>query len=80
MYEYACVFVINFCNFFMIGILYNALRCNIEFDQAYCKDLLKRVIRKFILHFCDMYSIFYELLTFHEFQEIFKSENDFEID
>jgi hypothetical protein len=54
----------------MIGILHNAIMHNMEFGQAYCKDLPKRILQKFILHFCDMYSIFYELLKFNEFLEI----------
>jgi hypothetical protein len=54
----------------MIGILYNAIMHNMEFGQAYCKDLLKRILQKNILHFCYMYSIFYELLKFNEFMEI----------
>jgi hypothetical protein len=41
-----------------------------EFGQAYCKDLLKRILRKFILHFCNMYPIFHELLKFNECLEI----------
>jgi hypothetical protein len=41
-----------------------------EFGQPYCKDLLKGIQRKFILHFCDMYSILYKLLMYNEFLEI----------
>jgi hypothetical protein len=54
----------------MIGILYNAIIHNMDFGQAYCKDLLKGIQRKFTLHFCDMYSILYKLLMFIEFLEI----------
>jgi hypothetical protein len=43
---------------------------NLEFDQAYCKDLLKGILWRFIFHFCDIYSIFHELLKFNEFLEI----------
>jgi hypothetical protein len=41
-----------------------------EFGQSYCKDLLKRILQRFILHFCDTYFVFYELWKFHEFLEI----------
>jgi hypothetical protein len=34
MYEHACIFVINFFNIFIIGILYNALMHKIEFGQS----------------------------------------------
>jgi hypothetical protein len=64
-------FVINFSKIWMIGILYNAIMHNLEFGQAYSKDLLKRILWRFILHFCDIYSIFYELLKFNKFLKIF---------
>jgi hypothetical protein len=60
----------------MIGILYNAIMHNMEFGQSYCKYLLKRILRRFILHFCDIYSVFYELLKFNEFFKK-KLENNF---
>jgi hypothetical protein len=31
------------------------------FGQAYGNDLVKRILRKFILYFYGIYSIFYEL-------------------
>jgi hypothetical protein len=37
-----------------------AINHKIEFGQAYCKDLLKRNTRKFILYFFEFYCIFYE--------------------
>jgi hypothetical protein len=33
----------------VIGILYNAIMDNMEFGQAYCKDLLKKESKKIIL-------------------------------
>jgi hypothetical protein len=63
--------VINFTKIWMIGILYNVIMHNLEFGQAYSKDLLNWILWRFILHFCDIYSIFYELLKFNEFLEIF---------
>jgi hypothetical protein len=69
MYEHAFIFVINFFNIVIIGNVYNALMHKIEFGQSYFKDILKRTLNKFTLHFCDVYSILYELLKFHEFLE-----------
>jgi hypothetical protein len=51
MYEHAFIFVINFFNIVIIGIVYNALMHKIEFGQAYSQDLHARIIKKFILHF-----------------------------
>jgi hypothetical protein len=31
-----------------------------EFGQAYYRDLLMRILRKFILYFYDFYTIYYE--------------------
>jgi hypothetical protein len=31
-----------------------------EFGQAYCQDLVKRILKQFILYFYNIYSIFYE--------------------
>jgi hypothetical protein len=69
MYEHAFIFVINFFNIVVFGNVYNALIHKIEFGQSYFKEVLKRTVNKFTLHFCEMYSIFYELLKFHEFLE-----------
>jgi hypothetical protein len=35
-----------------------------EFGQAYCRDLLKRNPRKFMLHFSKFYFILYGFLKF----------------
>jgi hypothetical protein len=32
-----------------------------EFGQAYCKDILNRILWKFILYFSEFYSIYYEV-------------------
>jgi hypothetical protein len=34
-----------------------------EFGQSYCKDLLKRITKKFSLYFFKFYSIFYGFLN-----------------
>jgi hypothetical protein len=72
MNEHAFIFVINFFNIVIIEIVYNALMHKIECGQSYCKDLLKRILWRFILRFCDIYSVFYELLKFNEFLKIVK--------
>jgi hypothetical protein len=49
-----------------------------EFGQAYYKDLLKRIPKKFTFHFSKVYSIFYgffEVYTY--FLEILKRKKDF---
>jgi hypothetical protein len=45
----------------------NFLQCNSaenRFGQAYCIDLLKRILTKFNLYFSKLYCIFY---TFYKF-------------
>jgi hypothetical protein len=48
-----------------------------EFGQAYCKDLLKRVPMKFISYFCEPYYIFYACLNFIRFSENVKEIEKF---
>jgi hypothetical protein len=43
-----------------------------EFGQAYCQDLLRRIIRKFILYFTKLYFIFYVFLNFTQISKNFK--------
>jgi hypothetical protein len=40
--------------------MYNAIIHTYRFGQVYCKFLLKRILRKFILHFFEFYIIYYE--------------------
>jgi hypothetical protein len=35
-----------------------------EFGQSYCRDILIRILRKFILNFYDFYSIYYGFWKF----------------
>jgi hypothetical protein len=35
-----------------------------RFGQAYCIDILKRILTKFSLYFCEFYTNFYEYLNF----------------
>jgi hypothetical protein len=46
-----------------------------EFGQSYCQDPLKRILRKFILQFSELYFIFYVFYKFTTLSENFKSEN-----
>jgi hypothetical protein len=41
-------------------ILYKAIMHKNGFGQAYCKDLLKMILRKFISYFYVFYFLFYE--------------------
>jgi hypothetical protein len=50
----------------MIGILYNAIMHNLEFGQAYCKDLLKRI-----------QNLFHIFLSFISFSMHFRILNKF---
>jgi hypothetical protein len=42
-----------------------------EFGQAYCRYLLKRILRKFILYFLDFYTKCYKILKFILFSVIY---------
>jgi hypothetical protein len=42
-----------------------------EFGQAQSQDLVNRIIRKFILHFYDLYFIFYQFLNLKQNFEIY---------
>jgi hypothetical protein len=44
MYEYAFIFVINFFNIHIIGIVYNASMHEIVFGRSYYRDLHKRIV------------------------------------
>jgi hypothetical protein len=54
------MFVIKYSNIWFVGILYKAIMHKMEFCQAYLKDILKRITRKFILYFFQVLFIFYE--------------------
>jgi hypothetical protein len=46
-----------------------------EFVQSYCKYLLKRNPRKFILYFSELYTNCYEIWKFILFSEIYLDGN-----
>jgi hypothetical protein len=48
-----------------------------EFCQAYCKDMLTRIPRKFISQFYELYSIFYVFWKVTQISGIFKSKKKF---
>jgi hypothetical protein len=53
-------FIVNkFLKFYLLGILYNAIMHKCRFGQSYCIDLLKRILKQFILHFSELYFLFY---------------------
>jgi hypothetical protein len=43
----------------ILGIFYNAITHKNGFGQAYCIDLLKRILTKFNFYFFELYYIFY---------------------
>jgi hypothetical protein len=55
------IVVTNFFKFCIQEILYNAIMHKCRFGQAYCIDLLKRILRKFIVIFFEIYTNFYVL-------------------
>jgi hypothetical protein len=57
----------NFCKqilkILILGISYNAIMHKCRFGQACCIDLLKRILKKFILQISEVYFISYEFLN-----------------
>jgi hypothetical protein len=53
-------FVIKYFKIWFKGISYEAIMHKKKFGQAYCKDLLNRILWNFILYFSEFYSIYYE--------------------
>jgi hypothetical protein len=51
------IVVTNFFKFCIQEILYNAIMHKCRFGQAYCIDLLKRILRKFIVIFLNFIQI-----------------------
>jgi hypothetical protein len=47
-------FVIKFSNVWVIEIFYEVIKHKMEFDQAYCQDLLTRILYKFISYFSEL--------------------------
>jgi hypothetical protein len=44
-------------------MLFNVAMHKMEFGQAYCKDLLKRILKKFISYFSEFYFVFFKFLN-----------------
>jgi hypothetical protein len=57
LYEHAWSFENKYIKLRFIGIFYEAILHKMEFGQAY-KDLLNRILMKFILYFSKFYCIF----------------------
>jgi hypothetical protein len=49
-----------------------------EFGQAYCKDLLKSILNKFISYLSEFYTIYYEFFKLNKFLEIEIRKTDLE--
>jgi hypothetical protein len=54
------IVVIKYSKLWFIAIVYNAIMHKMQFGQAYCQDLVKRILKKFILYFSMIYTIFYK--------------------
>jgi hypothetical protein len=52
-FTYYIFFVIKYSKIRFIEIFYEVIKHKIEFGQAYCHDLVKRVLNKFILYFYE---------------------------
>jgi hypothetical protein len=61
------MFVNNFFNDCMFGILCNAIIYKCRFCQAHCIGLLKSIPTNFILYFSKFYSIFMHFISLHHF-------------
>jgi hypothetical protein len=57
MYEHAWRFLNKNIKLSFIGIFYEAIMNKMEFGPAYCKDLLNKILKKFISHF-SKFSVF----------------------
>jgi hypothetical protein len=55
---------LNTLRFDLLQFFYNAIMHKSIFGQAYCKSLLKRIIRKFNLSFYEFYANFCEFWKF----------------
>jgi hypothetical protein len=69
------IFVINFFEVWFLGILYNALLRKWWSGQVLWVYLVTR-IKKLILHFLDVYTIFYGVWKFIWISEIIKTLNE----
>jgi hypothetical protein len=67
--KFACLdvyrfFVINYLKFWFTEIFYHAVMHKNGFGHAYCQDLVKMILKKFISYFSDIYTIYYNFLKF----------------
>jgi hypothetical protein len=74
--EHAWIVVNTFFNISIIEIFYRAILHEKEFGQAYCKDLFKRIPKKFTC-FSKVYSMFYGFLKFIRISGNLNLENTF---
>jgi hypothetical protein len=67
MYEHAWRFVINYFKSWIPEILYKTIMHKYRFGQDYCIDLLRRIPKKFSLHFSEVSSNLHEFWKFKHF-------------
>jgi hypothetical protein len=60
--------------YLILGIIYKEIKHKYGFGEAYCKDLLKWILKKFTLYFSKFYFIFYE---FQKLKQISRNFNSF---
>jgi hypothetical protein len=60
MYNFLWIFVIKYSKIWFMEIFYTVIMHKNEFCQAYCKDLLTRILEKFIPYFSEFYFIYFE--------------------
>jgi hypothetical protein len=53
-------FVNKYSKIWVMEIFYEAIMHKMVFGQSYCKDLLQRILWKFIIYFSKFYSIYYD--------------------
>jgi hypothetical protein len=70
MYEHAWIFINRFFKFCILGILYHAIMHKCGFVQDYCLDLLKIILRKFILYFLSIIVISTYFRSLYGFLEL----------
>jgi hypothetical protein len=73
---FLCNFLNKYSKIWPIEILYKAILHKIEFGQAHCKDLVKIILRKFILYFYEISTNLYEFFMFKRISGVFKRSNE----
>jgi hypothetical protein len=76
-FYFLCIFVIKYSKIQFITIFYKEIILKTGFGQAYCKDILKRILNKFISYFYEFLIHSYENWHCKEISGIFNRKKDF---